>query len=97
QLAAGVVWRELAWRAQRANDGTPLGTALRRVAKGIAEDVATFEQIMDRLEVRRSRLKPLLAMAAERLGRLKPNGRLREYSPLSRFTELDLLALGIAG
>jgi hypothetical protein len=36
-------------------------------------------------------------MAAERVGRLKPNGRIRGYSPLSRFVELDFLAMGIDG
>jgi hypothetical protein len=36
-----------------------------------------------------------LALVAERIGRLKPNGRLRGYSPLSRFLELESLALGL--
>ena len=38
-----------------------------------------------------------LAVAAERLGRLKPNGQLSGYSPLSQFLELDVLAMGIDG
>jgi hypothetical protein len=97
QLAAGVLWREIARRARRNNDGGELGDALERVAQAIAEDVATFEQIMRRLGVRRNGLKTALAMAAERGGRLKLNGRLTSYSPLSRFTELDLLVYGIEG
>lgn len=97
QLAAGVLWREVARRSQRRNAGTELGDALTRVATGIAEDIATFEQIMKRLAIRRSLLKPALAIAAERLGRLKLNGRLLSYSPLSRFAELDFLAMGIEG
>lgn len=97
QLAAGVLWREVARRAQRNNSGTELGDALERVASAIAEDVATFEDIMDRLGVRRRRVKPALAAAAERVGRLKLNGRLTGYSPLSRFVELDFLAIGIDG
>jgi hypothetical protein len=97
QLAAGVLWRETARRAQRNNDGSDLGAALARVAQGIAEDVETFEQIMQRVGVRRNPVKTALAMAAERGGRLKPNGRLRSYSPLSRFTELEFLAYGIEG
>jgi hypothetical protein len=97
QLAAGVLWREVAQRAQRSNAGTELGEALARVATGITEDVATFEQIMDRLGFPRSRVKSSLAVAAERVGRLKLNGRLRTYSPLSRFAELDFLAIGIDG
>jgi hypothetical protein len=97
QLAAGVLWREIARRAQRNNDGSELGEALARVAQAIAEDVETFERIMRRLGVRRNPLKTGLALAAERGGRLKLNGRLRSYSPLSRFSELDFLAYGIEG
>lgn len=97
QLAAGVLWREIARRSQRNNDGSDLGDALARVAAAIGEDVATFEQIMQRLGVRKNPVKTALAVAAERGGRLKPNGRLRSYSPLSRFTELDFLKYGIEG
>jgi hypothetical protein len=97
QLAMGVVWRELARRAVRNNRDTELGTALAEVATGIAEDVATFKEIMARLGVRRDPVKVALAVAAERLGRFKPNGQLLRYSPLSRFVELDILAMGIEG
>src|SRR3954471_22662365 len=87
QLAAGVLWRELARRAQRNNEGSDLGDALQRVATAITQDVATFEQIMQRLGVRKNPVKTTMAVAAERGGRLKLNGRLTSYSPLSRFTE----------
>ena len=97
QLALGVLWREVARRSARKNRGTELGEALRRVSTGIAEDVSTFEQLMERLGVPRSSVKPAVATAAERVGRLKPNGRVRDYSPLSRFAELDFLAMGIDG
>ena len=97
QLALGVVWREVARRAQRENAGTEFGEALARVAQGIAEDVRTFESLMDRLGLERSTVKPALAVVAERVGRLKLNGRVRGYSPLSRFAELDFLAMGIEG
>lgn len=97
QLAAGVLWRETARRAQRNNDGSDLGDALARVATAISEDVEMFEQIMQRLGVRRNPVKTALAVAAERGGRLKPNGRLRSYSPLSRFAELEFLTYGIEG
>jgi hypothetical protein len=96
-LAAGIAWREVARRAQRQNRGTPLGDELARVAGEIAEDVAAFEQIMERLELPRDSVKAKLAVVAERLGRLKLNGQIRGYSPLSRFVELDLLAMGIEG
>jgi hypothetical protein len=97
QLALGILWRETARRAASENEGTELGDALERVATAIAEDVDTFERLMDRLAFRRSTVKPLLATAAERVGRFKPNGHLRGYSPLSRFDELDFLTMGIDG
>lgn len=97
QLALGVLWRELARRAERSNRGTPLGEALAQVARGIAEDVATFDTLMRRLGVPPSQAKIVLAMAAERLARLKPNGRLFGYAPLSRFVELEFLVMGIEG
>jgi hypothetical protein len=52
---------------------------------------------MEALEIPRDRLKPCGAWIAEKLGRLKPNGQLRGYSPLSRLIELEGLYLGIGG
>jgi hypothetical protein len=59
--------------------------------------VRTFEEMMRRLGLRRNPLKTGAAVAAERLGRLKLNGAIRSYSPLSRFAELDFLTMGIEG
>jgi hypothetical protein len=95
QLALGVGWRELARRAAGATRGSEAGAALERVATAIAEDVETFAQIMDRLGLPKSRVKPGLATVAERLGRLKLNGHLLTTSPLSRFVELDALVMGL--
>lgn len=97
QLALGVLWREIARRSARSNHGTELGEALARVADAIAEDVATFEDLMQRVGVPKTPAKPVLAIAGERIARLKLNGRLRGYSPLSRFEELDFLIMGIDG
>lgn len=97
QLALGVLWRDLARRSQDQNSGTPLGDALERVAAAIAEDVETFESIMKELDIRTDRLKTTLASLAERVGRLKLNGRLTGYSPLSRFEELEFITMGIDG
>ena len=94
QLALGVAWREVAKRAARENPGDE---RIARVAIEIAEDVLTFESIMDRLGIKKSRLKKTGAVVGERLGRLKLNGHVTSYSPLSRFVELDFLAMGIEG
>ena len=97
QLAMGVLWRELARRTHRSNRGTPAEGPLAEVASAISEDVETFRGIMRRLGIRPNPVKTGLAVAAERLGRLKPNGRIVKYSPLSRFTEVEILAMGIEG
>ena len=52
---------------------------------------------MQALEVGRNTPKVIAAWGAEKVGRLKPNGQLRGYSPLSRLIELEMLQLGIAG
>jgi hypothetical protein len=52
---------------------------------------------MRALGVSASSAKQLGALAAERIGRLKLNGRLTSYSPLSRVVELDALSAGING
>jgi hypothetical protein len=97
QLALGLVWRELAKRSARSNRGTPAGAALSTVADGISQDVDTFKGIMLRLNVRPNPVKLGLAVAAERVGRLKLNGRVLGYGPLSQFFELDVLTMGIQG
>ena len=97
QLALGVAGRELARRAASENRGTDLGRFLERLASEVTEDVNTLEAVMQRLEIPLSRMKRPLALVAERIGRLKPNGQLRGYSPLSRFVELESLALGLDG
>lgn len=97
QLALGVLWREIARRAHNASNGTAEGAVLGRVASAIAEDVSTFEQMMRRLGFSTRTPKALLAVVAERVGRLKLNGRIISRSPLSRFEELDVLVIGIDG
>jgi hypothetical protein len=97
QLALGVLWREIARRARNSSNGTPEGAALERVATEIGEDVALFEQMMRRLGFSTRSPKSVMAVVAERIGRLKPNGRIVRRSPLSRFEELDVLVMGIDG
>jgi hypothetical protein len=96
-LALGVAGRELVRRAARQNEGTELGAFLGRLAREVAEDLETLRTIVERLEFPVSRIKGPLALVGERIGRLKPNGQLRGYSPLSRYIELEGLALGIEG
>jgi hypothetical protein len=96
-LAGSVVGIELARRTRASNEGTELGRVLEEICAEIEADQVALREAMDRLGVAPSRVKPHAAWAAEKLGRLKPNGRLRGYSPLSRVVELEGLCAGVAG
>jgi hypothetical protein len=96
-LAGSTVGVELARRALRENEGSELGTFLRDLLTEITEDRATLVQLMERLSVRRSKPKTAAAWTAEKVGRLKLNGQITSYSPLSRLVELEGLAAGIEG
>jgi hypothetical protein len=52
---------------------------------------------MDRLGVSPAPVKAGLAWAAEKAGRVKPNGQLRGYSPLGRLVEVEALITGVTG
>jgi hypothetical protein len=88
---------ELAKRAARHNAGTRIGAVLEDVVREIAADRRTLEQLMESLDAQTSLVKRAGAFLAERFARLKTNGRLFTYSPLSRVVELEGLALGILG
>jgi hypothetical protein len=95
-LAGATIGVELVRRAARENEGTPLGTFLAETLEPeIVEDRRTLERLMKSLGIKQSRPKVLAAWALEKVGRLKLNGELRRYSPLSRLLELEGLASGI--
>jgi hypothetical protein len=96
-LAGSIVGVELAKRAASQNEGSELGEFLAELAHDIEEDRNALKSIMDHYGVAENRVKMPIAWAAEKLGRLKPNGQLTGYSPLSRLIELEGLALGVTG
>ena len=96
-LAGATAGRELSKRSLGSNGGTELGEFLERLHAEIVEDRETLIALMRRVGVGVDRLKPIAAMAGERAGRLKLNGSLFGYSPLSRLVELEALALGVQG
>jgi hypothetical protein len=95
-LAGAAGGLELARRAARQNRGTRYGPALEQLAEEIAQDREILVAIADELGVGRDRVKELGGWAAEKAGRLKLNGRLVGYSPLSRLLELEALMLGVS-
>ncbi len=96
-LAGATGGLELARRAAGSNEGTALGDFLERLAGEIEEDRETLREIMAALDVGEDRVKNAFGWSAEKLGRLKPNGQITGYSPLSRLVELEGLHVGIAG
>jgi hypothetical protein len=96
-LAGATIGLELARRARGANEGTEYGEVLNRIAREIDEDRQTLQGLMETLEIGRDRPKVAFGWVAEKVGRLKPNGQLTGYSPLSRLVELEALSLGITG
>ena len=96
-LAAATAGVALAHRTARSNVGTPFGDVLRRLAGEIEEDRETLRKVVEQLGFQESKAKDAAAWVAEKLGRLKLNGQLRGYSPLSRVLELEALSVGVAG
>lgn len=97
-LAGATAGLELARRVRDANrEDETFGPPLVDICAEIEADRQTLVDLMGRLEVRRDPLKPVAAWAVEKLGRLKLNGQLTGYSPLSRQVELEGLLIGITG
>jgi hypothetical protein len=96
-LAGSIGGVETARRARGSNRGNEFGEPLARLCEEIQSDREALEAVMEELGIARSPIKPAIGWLGEKLGRLKPNGQLRGYSPLSRVVELELLVIGITG
>jgi hypothetical protein len=96
-LAGATLGTDLAKRSRSSNDGNAYGEALADLAREIEEDRESLLALMEELDVPTDRLKVVSAWAAEKVGRLKLNGSLFSYSPLSRLVELEGLFLGVTG
>jgi hypothetical protein len=97
-LAGATGGVELARRICKSNAGErEFAASLGRLCEEIEADRTTLEGLIDGLGISRDRFKPIGAWVGEKVARLKPNGQLRGYSPLSRVLELEGLAMGITG
>src|ERR671923_1481132 len=94
-LAAATAGLELARRTRGSNRGTDYGEPLARLADEIEADRGALEAMLVDLGFGPDRPKNLGAWAGEKLCRLKLNGQLKGYSPLSRVIELEGLTVGI--
>jgi predicted DNA-binding ribbon-helix-helix protein len=96
-LAGSTAGLELARRARGSNQGTEYGPPLAQIADEIDADRRQLQGIMEDLGFGADRLKNLAFWAGEKVGRLKLNGELTSYSPLSRVVELEGLFAGVTG
>jgi hypothetical protein len=94
-LAGATAGAELAKRAREANRGTTYGDPLARVADELEADRRALEGMLADLGFGPDRAKNLGAWTLEKAGRLKMNGQVKGYSPLSRVLELEGLIGGI--
>lgn len=94
-LAGMVGILELANRSRRSNRGTPLGDYLETLARQLDLDRRRLEDLIDAVGGTRALPKQAAVWIAEKVGRLKLNGQLTGYSPLSRLIEIEGLILGV--
>ncbi len=96
-LAGSTAGVNLARRFVKDNAGTPAGRTLAEVGSEIEADREALLGIMAQLGIPASRTKNAAAWVAERLSRLKPNGRMHGEPKLQRLHELETLVMGITG
>jgi hypothetical protein len=90
-LADQTLGVELVKRAISENTGTPLHAFLEVLSCELEEDRESLMRLMGQLGVRRTRVGIIVARIADKVGRLKCNGQLTGYSPLSALVELESL------
>jgi hypothetical protein len=90
-LAGATLGVELARRTLDENGEGELGEFLRWLVQQLVED---RRALLERIE-QPSLAKAGAAWLVEKAGRLKPNGHVLSYSPLSRLVELEGLKTGI--
>jgi hypothetical protein len=88
---------ELVRRCRAKNEGTPFAAPLSDLVREIEADRRTLLALMRRLGLEPSIVKTAVGWTLEKARRLKPNGSVFAYTPLSRVAELEILVTGIMG
>lgn len=96
-LAGGTAGAELARRMFHEHGDSPYGDELRTLAAEIEQDRQALLRLLADLGVSVKRYKLYGAWLGEKVGRVKPNGRLLRRSGLSLLVELEALRLGTQG
>lgn len=89
--AGEAVLVRLAGRILRSNRSTPWASDLSELHEAIRADAATLDEVAEAAGVTGGSIKRLAAIVGVGVGRLKLNGHLLTYSPLSRVLELEAL------
>lgn len=87
--AAASAGSALFTRMARSQADRPWGPALGDVAREVTQDLSTLRGLLRAWGLRPDALSGLTLRAGERVGRLKPNGRLVRRSPLSDLVEVE--------
>jgi hypothetical protein len=96
-LAGAFAGRALARRAAKRQKAGASGESLARVADDIEHDLASLEQLMQRLGVPSRRRRARIGEVAQAAAQLKLGGLFHRGEPVARLEELETLALGIEG
>lgn len=96
-FAGSAVARSRCSHAAAQNRGNDFGAFLERLLHDIDEDRATLRRVIERVGGKPPRMKVAAGAALEKLSRLKPDGQLRGYSPLTRLLEFEALSVGVEG
>jgi hypothetical protein len=85
----------LAVRARDANRGTEFGAFLDEFVDELVDDIDQLDTVFARCSVTKNGPKLIAAAVGVTLGRFKLNGRLTDYSPLTRVLEFEALTIGV--
>ncbi|MFI2346613.1 hypothetical protein ACH492_06040 [Streptomyces sp. NPDC019443] len=96
-LAGATAGVELARRMVQEHGRSAYRGDLETLAAEISRDRRALLELMASLDIAVRRYKICAAWLSERLGRLKPNGRVVRRSPLSMLVEVEALRVGVEG
>ena len=96
-LAGATAGVELVARMMSENEDSEFAAPLGKLCAEIGEDRDELVSIIENLGYPVDHVKIAAGWTVEKIARLKPNGQLRGYAPLSRLLELETLLSGING
>jgi hypothetical protein len=93
--AAALAGRDLFRRTAASQRDRSYGGELAELAAEVEEDCETLHAIIRAAGVKPDLVSGLLLRLGERIGRLKPNGRLLRRAPLSDLIEVEALVIAV--